>query len=749
MYPVSDEYKRLIAEPSRQYFWTGKIVTKDGKEYPIENRDIVKGSGYITRQCSGTSEIELGTVYAAEMGISLFSDIDRYTLDDASISMDFHLQLSDGSVETVPMGVFYVAEANRRIKTLELKAYDAMLNLDKNFGKDLSSAYPYEYLTILAKACHIELAQTQDEVEALTNGKELLGVYQDNDIETWRDFLYYLAQALGCFATMDRFGKLLLVPYRNVADKAVDSRHRFSSSFSDFVTRYTALNSTNKKTETAEYYAKDPDDGLTMNLGVNPLLQFGLEETRKRIINAILDAICLVEYVPFDSETIGDPALDLGDILRFTGGHADETKISAITYINTRIYGKQSLRCVGKNPRLSEAKSKNDKNISGLISSINAGKISIYTFTNAFDLEIGEEKFPIINMEFASGDETDAEFHAEAILRITANPLERSVTAETTVDLGSTTDDEGNEVENKKVISLPVKWTEDGKAGLTVTYMLDGHEVEEYHPLETWQSGDHLLNLYYPIVDLESNQLHTFDVYLSMTNGTANIGVQNILATITGQGLGVQDRWDGRITADDTIPRFLLTAMEPHTLHEAVSLQFLAPGRTGLSDGLASISLTGMPTHTLSDHLRLFAPIVRDVVETADARKMVYPKKYVLVTDSFTLRKDYEAVGTVDIRLNRGRMIRLTIPSAPYDALTSITVLPFDTKPFVNAYCLYAKNLAGTDYTEIDGERVVLRQKYDVWIAGKDMEIDRGRLAAFSLGLENMDTIEDLEVSNG
>lgn len=749
MYPVSDEYKRLIAEPSRQYFWTGKIVTKDGKEYPIENRDIVKGSGYITRQCSGTSEIELGTVYAAEMGISLFSDIDRYTLDDASISMDFHLQLSDGSVETVPMGVFYVAEANRRIKTLELKAYDAMLNLDKNFGKDLSSAYPYEYLTILAKACHIELAQTQEEIEALTNGKELLGVYQDNDIETWRDFLYYLAQALGCFATMDRFGKLLLVPYRNVADKAVDSRHRFSSSFSDFVTRYTALNSTNKKTETAEYYAKDPDDGLTMNLGVNPLLQFGLEETRKRIINAILDAICLVEYVPFDSETIGDPALDLGDILRFTGGHADETKISAITYINTKIYGKQSLRCVGKNPRLSEAKSKNDKNISGLISSINAGKISIYTFTNAFDLEIGEEKFPIINMEFASGDETDAEFHAEAILRITANPLERSITAETTVDLGSTTDDEGNEVENKKVISLPVKWTEDGKAGLTVTYMLDGHEVEEYHPLETWQSGDHLLNLYYPIVDLASNQLHTFDVYLTMTNGKANIGVQNILATITGQGLGVQDRWDGRITADDTMPRFLMTSMATHTLHDTLSLQFLVPGRTGLSDSMASISLTGMPMHTLKDHLRLFAPIVRDVVETADARKMVYPKKYVLDIDSFTLRKNYEAVGTVDTRLNRGRMIRLTIPSAPYDAITSITVLPFDTKPFVNAYCLYAKNLAGTDYTEIDSERVVLRQKYDVWIAGKDMEIDRGRLVAFSFGLANMDTVEDLEVSNG
>ena len=748
MYPVSDEYRRLIAEPSRKYFWTGTIVTKAGKKYAFQNSDIVKGSGYIIRQCSGSSEIELGTVYAAELGISLFSNVDRYTLDDACITLDFHLQLSDGSTETVPMGVFYVAEANRRIKTLEIKAYDAMLNLDKDFNKGLSSAFPYDFLSIMSKACHVELAQTQEEIEALPNGGELFGIYQENDIESWRDFLYYLAQALGCFATIDRYGKLLLVPYGNTASKSVDSRHRFSSSFSDFVTRYTAVSSTNKKTETAEYYAKDPDDGLTMNLGVNPLLQFGLDETRERIINTILDAICVVEYVPFDSDTIGDPALDLGDVLKFTGGHADETKISAITYINTKINGKQSIRCVGKNPRLSEAKSKNDKNITGLISSINASRLSIYSFTNAFELEIGSERFPIINMEFASGDETNAEFHAEAILHVTTDPLERNLTAEATVDLGTTTDEDGNEAENKKVVSFPICWSEDGKAGITVTYMLDGHEVEEFHPMETWSSGDHLLNLYYPIIELEANQLHTFDVLLTMTNGTAVIGVQNIMATITGQGLGVQERWDGRITADDTLPRLLLASMETHTLHDALSLQFIAPGRTGLTDSIASIALTGMPLHTIQDNLRLFAPIVRDVVETADARKMAYQKKYVLDVDVFSLRKDYEMSGTVESSLNRGRMIRLTIPSAPFEALTSIKVLPFDTLPFVNKYVLYALNLVLNDFTRVEGEQVVMRGSYDERITGVDMEIDRGRLAAFSLGLGNMELIKNLEVTN-
>lgn len=536
MYPVSDAFMQAIKSNTRKYYWTGTITTSDKKTYEFGNEDIVKGSGYISRQCCGNSEIELGSVYAAELGISLFCDIDRYTLDDAEIKLWFHLVLGDGNTESIPMGVFYVAEANRRIKTLELKAYDGMLNLDKAFNKGLSSASPYEFLSLLSKACHVELAQTKEEIEALPNGTELLGIYQDNDIESWRDFLYYLAQTLGCFAVIDRYGKLSLTSYGSTPVMAIDIRHRFSSSFSDFVTRYTAVSSTNKKTETAEYYAKDPDDGLTMNLGVNPLLQFGLEETRKRIINTILDAVSTVEYVPFDSETIGNPALDLGDVLRFTGGHADETKQSAITSIYTRINGKQTVKCVGKNPRLAAAKSKNDKNISGLISSIGETKLSIYTFTNALALDAGEEKLSIINMEFASGDETNAEFHAQAIMDVESNPDTRTLTAETTIDLGPTTDDEGNEAENKKVISFPLSWNEDGKTALSVFYVLDGHEVEEFHPKESWLSGKHLLTLYYPIIGLTANQLHTFEVLISMKNGTGHIEAQNIMATITGQG---------------------------------------------------------------------------------------------------------------------------------------------------------------------------------------------------------------------
>lgn len=738
MYLVSKEYQKAISESSRSFFWTGMITTKAGKKYIFGNKDIVKGSGYISRQCSGSSEIELGSVYAAELGISLFSDIDRYSLEDASITVSFHLKVGD-VYEEVPMGIFYIAEANRKIKTLELKAYDAMLNLDKNFNKGLSSAFPYDFLSLLSKACHVELAQTKEEIEALTNGTELLGIYQENDIETWRDFLYYLAQALGCFSTIDRDGKLRLIPYGITDNKTVDSRHRFSSTFSDFVTRYTAVSSTNKKTDIAEYYSVKPDDGLTMNLGVNPLLQFGLEEKRKRIINNILSAITVVNYVPFDSNTIGDPALDLGDVIKFTGGHADETKRSAITSIETKINGKQTIKCVGKNPRLASAKSKNDKNIAGLESSMNENKLSIYTYVNALKIGIGTEKTSIINIEFASGDETNAEFHAEVILDVKSNAVSRKVDAETTIEIG----------EENKVISIPVNWTDDGKTLLKAYYVLDGKEVEQFHPSETWFSGKHLLNLYYPIIEMKANELHTFEVLIELTNGTATIEPQNAMATISGQGLGAQERWDGRITVDEEIKMVELSGLPTNMLHDKVVAAFITPKKTGITQPIDSIRMTGLMVPEFYDNISFFVPIVRDVIETADRDKMEYQRAYVEDDKQFLLRKSYFLSGGNYIIMDRGRAISLTIDTEPFQELTDIKIQPFVTAPFVNKHKIKAGGLETNHYTRLSSGQMVLIQDYKERIEGVVEELDKGTVASFDLDFDKFDEVMTLEVHNG
>jgi len=194
LYSVSDEFLEAIKANTRSYYWTGTITTTDGTVYEITQEDIVKGSGYISTQCCGSTEIELGTVYAAELGISLFSEIDRYTLEDAVIEMKYHLELSDGTYEEVPMGIFEVSEANRKVRTLEIKAYDYMLRFEKNFNGFSTIGNAYDFMELCSKGCKVELAQTRDEIEALPNGTENLSIYEDNDIETYRDVLYYVGQ---------------------------------------------------------------------------------------------------------------------------------------------------------------------------------------------------------------------------------------------------------------------------------------------------------------------------------------------------------------------------------------------------------------------------------------------------------------------------------------------------------------------------------------------------------------------------
>lgn len=440
MYPVSQAFQNAIDSNVRRYYWTGLITTKGGQEYTFDNENIIKGSGYITRSCCGNSSLELGTVYASEMGVTLLSDIDRYTLEGAQVKVYFHLVLPDETVEMVPMGIFEVSEATRKIRCLEIKAYDYMLRFDKAFNIEAGSGTAYNYLNIICEECGVEMAQTQAQIAALPNGTETLGIYSSNDIESYRDLLYYVAQLLGSVAQINREGKLELLQYTDTPVCKIAQKQRYTSSYSDFVTRYTAISSTNMVTEEAEYYALDTDDGLTMNLGTNPLLQFGLKATRERLLRRVLNAIAVAQYVPFTSDTIGNPALDPMDCLVFSGGHADDTKITCITSITYKINGKHSLKCVGKNPKLSEAKSKNDKNISGLLNQVVENKTVVYDFTNIEPLTLDESDTEVLSIDYVSKDGTSAMFLCEVLLNISAAETQKDISAVVTTADGTVSD---------------------------------------------------------------------------------------------------------------------------------------------------------------------------------------------------------------------------------------------------------------------------------------------------------------------
>jgi hypothetical protein len=630
----------------------------------------VKGSGYVTRQCCGSNEIELGTVYAAELGITLLTDIDRYSLNGATIALSFHLDIGNGVYEEVPMGIFEISEANRTIKCLEIKAYDYMLRFDADFDEKVTNGVAYDLLLLACEACKVELANTKEELAAMPNGSYVLGVYTENDIESWRDLIFYIAQVLGCFAQIDRTGKLKLTKYGNTPVADIPDTQRFSSSFSDFITRYTAVSSTNVRTKTAEYYALDPDDGLTMNLGTNPLLQFGLAETRKTLLTNILNDIAVIRYVPFDSTTIGNPAFDPGDVITFSGGQADAKQITAVTSITIKVNGKHSLKCVGKNPRLAQAKSKNDKNITGLVNQIEAGKIVVHSYLNASPYTIGSTDTEIVSIEFASNEDTDAQFFASILLEVKAETVEKAGQATGTITIPASTSGGTATTQDE---SFTLTWQDDGDAVIQVTYIINDNVLTTYYPIETWKSGKHILNLYYPLSGLTANTYNTFRVWLKMTGGSASVGRAQAIATISGQGLSANKVWDGRLEFSDTAALVRFSGLKSVGYTAAVSTELITPTPAAFLDSLPLFRAGGLSIAAFTDTAKVDPVVVTETINAADKRKMAYSAVCVKVTDKFELQTAYaykSAEGTID----EGRMCRLTVNTEQFASVTGLEV---------------------------------------------------------------------------
>jgi len=99
VYPVSEAYKAAIARDERAVCISGTITLKDASVINISDADIVQGSLYFTEQCVTGEDIEIGNVYASEMGLSLNSPPENpYSLDGARIILNFGIDTSsDGS----------------------------------------------------------------------------------------------------------------------------------------------------------------------------------------------------------------------------------------------------------------------------------------------------------------------------------------------------------------------------------------------------------------------------------------------------------------------------------------------------------------------------------------------------------------------------------------------------------------------------------------------------------------------------
>lgn len=565
MFNVSAEYLAALAQPIQKY----KLkVNIDGTE--ITEEDIVAGSFTLTNQCSDTDIVQIGSVYTAELKFTIAPDIiERNTWQGAKVTASEGMMVSEDPevFEYVPLGVFTVAEANHSGSGVSITAYDNMLKFDKAFTLSSTLGSPWDVLSLLLDDCGVETSLTRADVEALPNGAESIALYGENDCQTYRDVLFWLAQFLGSFATIDRTGKLTLRQYTDQETQEVSQAFRYEGAeFSDFVTEYSGVGFTDIESQEYIYVGDEVDDKLTYNLGANPFLQYGTDSTKKQHARAILGALKKIKYTPFKARYLNTPAFDLGDTIRNAGGIGAGTLgcIMLFDYSFTLRYRAEGF---GQNPALATAQNKVDKDIAGLVSRTDKNTMYFYTFKNAEQTTVGDgETARIMNLRFTTTEAKRVTFQAEIL-----------ADAETTLD---------------EVVAA-------------ITYRLDESEILDYKPTETWsEDGKHIINLYY-VIDVEPNQLHRWEVFLNSTGGNITINPEQARGTIWGQGLVASDKWDGYIDVEERIGSIDIDdSISLAAVGFMVTVNAGAPDGVNAADTLSPFDIDdSIETETFSDNV--------------------------------------------------------------------------------------------------------------------------------------------------
>ena len=636
MYQVSDAYLKQTKEKVQTFRLTGTV-----NKIAFTNHDILSGSFTITNQCSEQNDVKIGSVYIGELKCTFKPDLQVPDWTNAQIVVSEGLLIGD-KWEDVPLGIYAVSEANDTEYGIDITAYDNMAHFNRSCSVDITIGTPYELLTLACTTCEVELGMTQAEVDALPNGTESLSLYTENDIETWQDFIFWVAQATGTFATMDRQGKLVLRKYEQTVVDTLTNHDRFTGSkFSKFDTRYSGLSCVNMADDTTSYYGSDPDNYLTYNLGSNPFLQYGVDSYKEQIRRAVLTALLQIDYVPFETSCLCGAMYDLGDIIRCTDGIAPG-KLGCVMMYDYTFNGGYKITGFGSDPALATAKSKTDKNLEGLRSSVSSSDILFFNYENASAIQIGDgESKSIIDIRFTSSVSIGVLFQAEILLDATAT--------------------------SEDVIG-------------TIEYILNELTIVGYNPTETWKNGKHILSLMY-MLTIDANSINRWLVKLNITGGSIGIAQGAIRAVIYGQGLVGTVEWDGFITLEEKLTQIALKdAIEvSKTLTCTVIAGLIDVERNVVEEQLQIVKL--QDTVTVGNLLDAtdFSWGIVSWTFTAES-ECTYSSRYVVVEDGvFRLAGTFVNKSTNE-SIDRGMMNVVALDSTEFESIETVTIGNADTE---------------------------------------------------------------------
>lgn len=557
---VSEAFIAKIKDPQRVEHVRGYVGT-----VRFEDNNIIH-LGY-QNQCSDNKDVTFGSARIGQLTATFRGlNIPRYSWRDLPIVLDYGLEIDDeGTVEWVDeLITATIAKAEWTDAGMNVTAYDCLSKLDVNVNFEQTSGSIYGMMTLTEQETGVEFGLSEIECEALPNGDQILGLNQPNDITTYRDFVSAVAAAVGGFATSTGDGKFIL---RSFADSDVvftfQAKDRIVGSvFSDYITNYAGIVITDAETGVPTYYdAEGATDGISINLGTNPLLQQGSSAAKTEQRMRLAEVAHGIAYVPFQLAILNCPVFDLGDLIECEGGVAGEDTITCcVMSIDWTFKATTSLKGFGADPNLTAGKSKTDKALTTALKQSKDNGLIYYPFVNTSEITLTTTSERLYRIAFATTDKTSVEIWHE------------------------------------------IKWLVDTLGGdaveITYEYYLDGVKYD-HEPVDTLEDGYHSQPHPWFILDVEGGVTHYWEVRAKLDSGSATVAIGDLHAVLKGQKLVGSVKFDGNLEAADEF--------EPYVRGKNI---------VGISENISLA--TQMPIHiTASDS---FTPYIRgrNLVEVDD-----------------------------------------------------------------------------------------------------------------------------------
>lgn len=391
---ISDKAKKAFKSDNRRIYWT---IAIDGAE--IDGAGIVAGSTTIKNQISDGQALTVGNVYAGELTTTLIytgSSLNPSVLRRKTAEPFLHIMTEDGTYEKIAMGKFRISSAVRRKKTVEITAYDAMVDADTA----TDTPHGGEPLADAVKNMAEKIGGASDGLGTGYVAPDATGTLPASSAGAHkaRDELSAVASYAGGNFIIDAQNRLRLIMYREASSGNPDAElvpeQLIDFTASDYKTRIGQVSVVNDQQQELASSGSDVPQIVVKS-------EYITADNASTAASDIYSAVKKVDYQPFTATITAQPYIEIGDTVAITDAEGDVYR-SFVTSWQIDSDMKMTISCAGEDPAIAEAQklSRPDRAVKDAMAGIN-------TKLDGYDAKMAEYDQKMADFSEGGGGSTE------------------------------------------------------------------------------------------------------------------------------------------------------------------------------------------------------------------------------------------------------------------------------------------------------------------------------------------------------